>query len=59
MIHGLQNNNSGAIDPTKLTFDKPVISNIGDTCVILKPESTTIRILGSGKITAKICNISI
>jgi len=41
-----------SVDPIKLTLDKPVISNIGDTCVILKPESTTIRILGSGKILA-------
>jgi len=41
-----------SIDPIKLTLDKPVISNTGDTCVILKPESVTIRILGSGKILA-------
>ena len=41
-----------SVDPVKLTFEKPIISNIGDTCVILKPESTTIRILGSGKILA-------
>jgi len=41
-----------SVDPIKLTFDKPVISNIGDQCVILKPESTTIRILGSGNISA-------
>ena len=41
-----------SIDPLNLTFDKPVIFNIRDTCVILKPESTTIRILGNGKISA-------
>ncbi len=41
-----------SVDPIKLTLDKPIISNIGDTCVILKPESITIRILGSGKILA-------
>jgi len=37
-----------SIDPIKLKFDKPAICNSGDICVILKPESTTIRILGSG-----------
>ena len=37
-----------SIEPVKLKFDKPTICNSGDTCIILKPESTTIRILGSG-----------
>lgn len=37
-----------SIDPVKLKFDKPAICNSEDICVILKPESTTIRILGSG-----------
>ncbi len=37
-----------SLDPVKLKFDKPAICNSDDICVILKPESTTIRILGSG-----------
>jgi len=41
-----------SVNPVKLILDKPTICNIGDRCVILKPESVTIRILGSGKITA-------
>ena len=39
-----------SISPLKLTFDKPIVFNPGDIAVILKPESTTIRILGSGSI---------
>ncbi|MDW7640880.1 MAG: EF-Tu/IF-2/RF-3 family GTPase [Nitrosarchaeum sp.] len=39
-----------SITPLKLTFEKPIVCNSGDMAVILKPESTTIRILGSGKI---------
>lgn len=39
-----------SINPLKITFDKPTICNSGDVCVILKPESTSVRILGSGKI---------
>ena len=39
-----------SVAPLKITFDKPAICNSGDICVILKPESTSIRILGSGKI---------
>jgi len=41
-----------SVNPVKLILDKPTICNIGDRCVILKPESVTIRILGSGKISA-------
>ncbi|EPA06696.1 EF-Tu/IF-2/RF-3 family GTPase, partial [Candidatus Nitrosarchaeum limnium] len=37
-----------SISPLKLTFEKPIVCNSGDIAVILKPESTTIRILGSG-----------
>jgi len=36
--------------PLKLTLEKPVVCTKGDICVILKPESQTIRILGSGTI---------
>ena len=37
-----------SISPLKLEFEKPVVYHKGDIAVILKPESTTIRILGSG-----------
>lgn len=39
-----------SITPLKLTFEKPIVCNFGDIAVILKPESTSIRILGSGTI---------
>jgi len=39
-----------SISPLKLSFEKPIICKKGDIAVILKPESTTIRILGSGSI---------
>ena len=39
-----------SIVPLKLIFDKPIAYHKGDIAVILKPESTTIRILGSGPI---------
>jgi selenocysteine-specific translation elongation factor len=39
-----------SISPLKLTFEKPIVCQKNDIAVILKPESTTIRILGSGKI---------
>ena len=39
-----------SISPLKLSFDKPIICKKGEIAVILKPESTTIRILGSGAI---------
>ena len=39
-----------SISPLKLAFEKPVVYKKGEIAVILKPESTTIRILGSGKI---------
>ena len=37
-----------SISPMKLIFEKPVIIMPGDVCVLLKPESNTIRIIGSG-----------
>ena len=37
-----------SISPMKLTFEKPVIIMPGDVCVLLKPESNTVRIIGSG-----------
>jgi selenocysteine-specific translation elongation factor len=37
-----------SVFPMKLTFEKPVIVMPGDVCVLLKPESNTVRIIGSG-----------
>ena len=37
-----------SISPIKLTLDKPIV--IDKVCTVLKPESETIRILGSGRI---------
>ena len=39
-----------SISPLKLLFEKPIVCKKGQIAVILKPESLTIRILGSGKI---------
>ena len=39
-----------SISPVKLTLDKPIAILPHDTCVLLKPESQSIRIIGSGKI---------
>ncbi|MHA7734225.1 EF-Tu/IF-2/RF-3 family GTPase [Nitrosopumilus sp. S6] len=39
-----------SISPLKLSFEKPLVYKKGQIVVILKPESATIRILGSGKI---------
>jgi len=39
-----------SISPLKLSFEKQIAYHTGDIAVILKPESTTIRILGSGPI---------
>lgn len=39
-----------SISPLKLTFEKPIVCKTGQIAVILKPESSTIRILGSGTI---------
>ena len=39
-----------SVSPMKLTFEKPVIIMPGDVCVLLKPESNTVRIIGSGTI---------
>ena len=36
--------------PLKLVFEKPIVCKKGQIAVILKPESPTIRILGSGQI---------
>ncbi len=39
-----------SIFPLKLTFEKPVVCKKDQIALILKPESASIRILGSGKI---------
>lgn len=39
-----------SITPLKLKFEKPIVYKPSDIAVILKPESTTIRILGHGLI---------
>ena len=39
-----------SIFPLKLTFEKPIVCKKDQIAVILKPESTSIRILGNGKI---------
>ena len=39
-----------SISPLKLTFEKPIVCKSGQIAIILKPESPTIRILGSGQI---------
>jgi len=39
-----------SLNPLKLTFEKSIAYHTGDIAIILKPESKTIRILGSGPI---------
>ena len=39
-----------SLSPLKLKFEKPIVCKKDQIVVILKPESTPIRILGSGKI---------
>ncbi|MDE1867815.1 MAG: elongation factor Tu, partial [Thaumarchaeota archaeon] len=39
-----------SLNPMKLSLNKPVAFVKNDICVILKPESQTIRIVGSGPI---------
>jgi selenocysteine-specific translation elongation factor len=37
-----------SVNPLKLVLEKPLVHNKGDICVILKPESQAIRLLGHG-----------
>ena len=37
-----------SVSPMKLIFEKPVIIMPDDACVLLKPESNSVRIIGSG-----------
>ena len=39
-----------SISPLKLAFEKPIVCKKNQIAVVLKPESSTIRILGSGTI---------
>ena len=39
-----------SVSPVKLTLDKPIICRKNDICLLVKPESTTVRVIGSGKI---------
>jgi selenocysteine-specific translation elongation factor len=39
-----------SLNPMKLSLGKSAVYEKGDTCVILKPESASIRIVGNGKI---------
>ena len=39
-----------SISPFKLILEKPIICKKNDTCLLIKPESTTVRIIGNGKI---------
>jgi selenocysteine-specific translation elongation factor len=39
-----------SINPLKLNLDKPMVYNKGDICIVIKPESQTIRLVGSGQI---------
>ena len=39
-----------SVSPVKLTLDKPIICRKNDICLLVKPESITIRVIGSGKI---------
>ena len=39
-----------SVSPVKLTLDKPIAILPHDVCVLLKPESQSVRIIGSGKI---------
>ena len=39
-----------SVSPVNLILDKPIICRKNDICLLVKPESTTIRVIGSGKI---------
>ena len=38
------------ISPVKLILDKPVVCRKNEICLLIKPESTSVRVIGSGKI---------
>ncbi len=39
-----------SISPVKLILDKPVVCRKNEICLLIKPESTSVRVIGSGKI---------
>jgi len=39
-----------SVSPVKLTLDKPIVYKKNDICLLVKPESVSIRVIGSGKI---------
>ena len=39
-----------SVSPFKLTLEKPIIYKKNDICLLIRPESTSVRIIGSGKI---------
>ena len=39
-----------SVSPVKLTLDKPIICSKNDICLFVKPESVSVRVIGSGKI---------
>ena len=39
-----------SVSPVKLTLDKPIICSKNDICLFIKPESVSVRVIGSGKI---------
>jgi len=39
-----------SISPAKLILDKPVVCRKNEICLLIKPESTSVRVIGSGKI---------
>jgi len=52
LISGLQIKAAkfSSVSPVKLTLEKPIICKKNDICLFIKPESTSVRIIGSGKI---------
>ncbi len=39
-----------SVSPLKLVLEKPIVCKKNDICLVIKPESTTVRIIGNGKI---------
>jgi selenocysteine-specific translation elongation factor len=39
-----------SISPVKLILEKPVVCRKNEICLLVKPESTSVRVIGSGKI---------
>ena len=39
-----------SVSPVKLILDKPIIYTKNDICLLVKPESVSVRVIGSGKI---------